>query len=434
MNDDPTIWHGCYDEGHGELIVGEAYAHPAKFRAGLIDRIYEHGFKEGWWVKGSVLCDPFGGVGIGGIYAAYKGLAWRGVELEPRFCELFAKNVKLHRRRWENAGDPIPVMIQGDSREFSKLVGECGGAVTSPPWQGVSDIGGPTAKADVVRVAREMGKATQDVTPIEAKLKMSPGYGTTPGQIGAMPAGKVDGAVTSPPWQDSVASSDAEFLTPAERGVGSRGGKCNHVRSNATSYGHTKGQIGAMPAGTVDGSVTSPPWEDSLATNVHTIGEIDGIECHGHRKAGHVSPSEVKQEYGESPDNLGNKQGETYWEAVAAVYSEVHKVLKVGGCFAVVVKDYIKQGARVPLCEQTWVLLQQLGFEPVERIYAMNTTETIEAGLWGDVVTLKQRKSFFRLMTERKGSPRIDWEEVLVVRKESDDVTKGANQGQSVES
>ena len=57
-----TDWHGCYEDGWGELIVGEAYAHPAKFRAGLIDRIFKHGFERGWWVKGDVIGDPFGGM------------------------------------------------------------------------------------------------------------------------------------------------------------------------------------------------------------------------------------------------------------------------------------------------------------------------------------------------------------------------------------
>ncbi len=68
---------------------------------------------------------------------------------------------------------------------------------------------------------------------------------------------------------------------------------------------------------------------------------------------------------------------------------------------------------------ESWVMeVQRLGFTSVERIYAMVTSETVEAGLWGEIVTVKERKSFFRILTEHKGSPHIDWEEVLVVRKQ----------------
>ena len=96
-------------------------------------------------------------------------------------------------------------------------------------------------------------------------------------------------------------------------------------------------------------------------------------------------------------------------------------MLKPGGLLVVVVKDYVKGGKRVPLCDQTLELLQRLGFEPVERIRAMLVKETREVGLFGEHVNRKERKSFFRRLAEHKGSPRIDWEEVLCVRKGTGD-------------
>ena len=63
-------------------------------------------------------------------------------------------------------------------------------------------------------------------------------------------------------------------------------------------------------------------------------------------------------------------------------------------------------------------MLESLGFEPVERIRAMLVKEDRQPGLFGeDVVKTTERKSFFRRLAEKKGSPRIDWEEVLMVRK-----------------
>ena len=67
---------------------------------------------------------------------------------------------------------------------------------------------------------------------------------------------------------------------------------------------------------------------------------------------------------------------------------------------------------------QTLKLLISLGFTPVERIKAMLVTKSVNHGLFGeDIITEKARKSFFRRLAESKGSPKIDWEEILVVRK-----------------
>lgn len=41
-------WGGCYDDGWRDLIVSEAFAHPAKIAFGLARRIYEHATAEGW--------------------------------------------------------------------------------------------------------------------------------------------------------------------------------------------------------------------------------------------------------------------------------------------------------------------------------------------------------------------------------------------------
>ena len=83
-----------------------------------------------------------------------------------------------------------------------------------------------------------------------------------------------------------------------------------------------------------------------------------------------------------------------------------------------VVKSYVKGGKFVDLPEQTWTLLLHLGFEPVERIRAMLTKETRHPSLFGGhEVKRVKRVSFFRRLAESKGSPRIDYEEILVVSK-----------------
>lgn len=162
----------------------------------------------------------------------------------------------------------------------------------------------------------------------------------------------------------------------------------------------------------VSGIVTSPPYAC----------ETDRKIPHGNKRSD--GDGGFRNYYSDNPKNIGNPQGsngiDTYWQAVSDVYRECHKVLKPGGVLIVVLKAYIKAGRRVPLPQQTLKLLIRLGFEPLERIKAMLVKEEITPGLFGDVVRTKARKSFFRRLAEAKGSPPIDWEEVLVCQKPLD--------------
>ena len=423
---DPTIWHGCYRDGWGELIVGEAFAHPAKFAYGLIKRIYEHGFGRGWWQKGELIADPFGGIGTGGIVAAYMGLRWFGVELEPRFVALFEKNIALHRRKWESVRDPVPVMVQGDSRQFSRLLSDCSAIVTSPPYAETAvamESGRASKQAESLRRAVEDGRVTgRESVRVAHKgfnahtnLAMEGvAYGSTPGQIGRLKAGDVDAVITSPPYADSVKGEHGETETAQETRDKrqTQGGSLGQSQRHG-GYGATEGNIGNLKA---DAVVTSPPYADCINSQGSGIDWSKSVAPCSSDCARAKRAEELAGNYGATPGQLGNTSGETYWQAMAVVYDECRKVLKSGGIMCVVVKDYVKGGERVPLCDQTHDLLLSLGFEPVERIRAMVVEEQRHEGLWGEVVEKKERKSFFRRLAESKGSPPIDWEEALVVR------------------
>jgi hypothetical protein len=183
-------WVGCYDKQWRGLIVPEAFSHPAKFAPGLIDRIFKHGLARGYWRTGDLIGDPFGGIAGGGIMAAYNRLGWVGVELEPRFVDLGNENIALHRAAWEAHGFPVPVLVQGDSRRFSEVVG-ASWIVTSPPFVGV-EAGGP---------AKLIQPRPGDVRAYDRTMTAQDGYGTTPGQIGALKAGDLGAVVTSPPYR-----------------------------------------------------------------------------------------------------------------------------------------------------------------------------------------------------------------------------------------
>ena len=397
----PETWHGCYDGGWRGNISAAAFEHPAKMAYGLLNRLATHGEQRGWWRPGDTVGDPFGGVGTTGIVFAYHGIRTVSVELEPRFVGLCYENFWLHLDKWRQLGSPLPVYLQGDSRQFAALTrGQAQAVVTSPPY------------------AESLQNAGGDRHTIEFKTGRShfhgnDVYGTAEGQIGALKAGNLDAVATSPPYADSLTRGDRCPDTANTARMTEMGGRMVYADA-------TPGQIGELQMGDLDAVATSPPYVDSLNStdkdfirNRLTTGPSGSTKLRGSRGA--VSDG---RDYGETPGQIGAEKQESYWQAMALVYAQVFLALKPGGVFACVVKDYVKAKARVPLCDQTLTLLLSIGFEPVERIRAMLVKETRHPGLFGeDVVTVKERKSFFRRLAESKGSPRIDHEEVIVVRK-----------------
>jgi DNA modification methylase len=405
-----TSWtkRECYSDSWNGLIFPEAYSHPAKFAPGLIRKILQYGFEQGYWQKGDVIGDCFGGIGGGGIMAAAMGLKWIGCELEPRFVTLGQENFKLHYRNWLIMGYPIPVLIQGDSRHFSELVGEVGGILSSPPY--ISGGHHPDQTGSWGGLAAHKGFADKETA----------GYGKTDGQIGQMKPGNLAACITSPPYADQLnqgETRDPDKIIERERRYFEAHPELKGIRPETRLYSSNPANIGNLKAGDVNGIVTSPPFGEQ-----QTGGDAiwDKLEVHHNRKFTERSGREHGYKIGQlgtSPGQIGQTTSTTYWQAVADVYRSCHQALKPGGIMCLVVKSYVKAGRRVPLPMQTLKLLIKLGFQPIERIKAMLVEETVTAGLFGDVTRKRQRKSFFRLLAERKGSPSIDWEEVLIVQK-----------------
>ena len=291
------IWHGCYDGNHKDLIVPEAYLHPAKMAVRLCERIFDYGFEQGYWQSGDLILDPFGGIATTALVGAYRGYRVVCVELEERFVELARKNIALNRNKLKSLGRPEPVIIQGDSRHIAELLREV-----------------------------------------------------------------MTGAVTSPPYANSLEQAGGIDPTKSRH---RRGGPNSQINRSDTRYGATPGQIGAM----AEGSATSP---------------------------------------------------ETYWTAMRQVYTSMHQALRPGSVMAVVVKDYVKHGRRVPLCDRMAHLLEACGYEVLVRVRAMLVKEHhvgVDLFSGAEVRKKTERKSFFRRLAEKKGSPGIDWEEIIFARR-----------------
>lgn len=122
--------------------------------------------------------------------------------------------------------------------------------------------------------------------------------------------------------------------------------------------------------------------------------------------------------YGQTDGNIGNDKGDTFWQAAREIVLQCHQILKPGGVCCWVTKDFVRAKKRVPFSQNWLDLCIACGFEPVEWVKASLVKEERQPSLFGgDEVRTKERKGFFRRLAEAKGSPAIDEEDVIVMRK-----------------
>ena len=450
----------------------DAFAHPAKFAPMLIYRILRHMLERGYIQPGDSLLDPFGGIGSGGYYAMLLGLHWTGVELEPRFVELGQRNIAKWQRDLAMLNPTGTArLLQGDSRRLLEVVGGgMGAAVSSPPYEGGTVHGDGNDKARHTAKGGAVGRWGSHATG-----EMAQGdYGSTPGQLGSMPSGDYGAAVSSPPFAgtsggkgeasqnaidsalfarhagsmvgtydtdgnlgnlksgsfDSAVSSPpyADNAATWVEGPGARHDTVHHNGDNSfkassdSGYGSTPGNVGNMRDGGFEGVVSSPPYES--AVNAH--GEGPGMAGNEYQReriyrgaSSEIAAQSRQVGYGSDPANIGNDTGETFWTAARAIVEQTYAALRPGGYAAWVCKDFVRKGQRVPFSDQWEQLCAAVGFEPVERIAAMLVADHgDQLDIFGGATArLKERKSFFRRLAEKKGSPRIDHEDVIIMRK-----------------
>jgi DNA modification methylase len=478
MNPPMTVWNGCYDRDLKGVITKKAFAHPARFARNLIERIYIHMLDKGWIKRGDRVGDPFGGVATGGVVAAYKGLNWIGVELEPHYHKLGLDNIKLHEYRLNLLGLNIPILLRGDSRRFNEIVGELDATITSPPYSNIApEKNGPGINMDKqYQTYRASGGGMSLEKFKEQQQRHSHGYGKTEGQIGRLKEGSVDSVVTSPPYSDISAGAGGLNHKPAKHAGQQSGRAAGASQTGDQKYGNSEGQISQLKVGAVDSVITSPPYNTAMSqthngsrggkrgtTQIepgafakygNEPGQIEGLKDgsveavvssppysantkHDYKMSedGKTRARDVKrgfkqghgcfrgsEGYGNTPGQIGREAPETYWQAVHDVYLSCFKAMKPGGVICLVVKDCVKDKKRVRLCDDTCKLLDRIGFVELERIRAMQVEETVHADLFvGQTKTKREKKGFFRRLLEGKmpeGDERIiDWEEILFYRK-----------------
>jgi hypothetical protein len=280
--------------------------------------------------------------------------------------------------------------------------GDFGAAVSSPPFSGDKNL---------------MAVNSQGVRPdmvarhgaVESPTQQSPG------NLAALRADEsgFDAALSSPPYVDAVNGQG--------EGPGARHDPIFHNGNNAfkassaNGYGKAAGNLGNMAAGVFEGAVSSPPYSgDGLG---HDAGCVRLDETEDIRRTNEGMSR--RPPYGSTPGNIGNDAGDTFWSAARAILEQTYTVLRPGGYAAWVTKRFVRNGAIVEFSDQWEQLCAAVGFEPVERIHAMLIEDHGEQlDIFGNGhARRRERKSFFRRLAEKKGSPRIDYEDVIIMRK-----------------
>lgn len=165
--------------------------------------------------------------------------------------------------------------------------------------------------------------------------------------------------------------------------------------------------------------VSSPPYEGNVKHD-YLLSE-DGKTRARDLRRGYIQGQGCfrgSEGYGATQGQLGREESETFWSSAKTILAQCHAILRPGGVAVWVCKDFVRAGKRVSFSQQWATACAYVGFELVEWIHASLVKEESHPGLFGEDVTKRtEKKSFFRRLAEKKGSPRIDHEDVLILKK-----------------
>lgn len=394
-------WHGLYKANWTAApLVPEAYSHPAKVAFGLAAKIYQHMLEQGYIKPGDHIVDPFGGIAGFAFHAMRYGLHWHAMELEPRFVDLGQQNIELWNGRYREwfADWGTAVLVQGDSRNLTAMLGEAGGVVSSPPYIDAVNTKGNGIDLSKAKNENDRRDRSRDHSNVAIDMK----YGRYPGQLGSMPAGSFDSALSSPPYANTIESGE---------GPGARHDYVFHSADNATKnssaaeYGRTPGQLGGM-----DGSLSSPPYQ----TGGHHQHQMDAWNANGRGQRGHSG--------GYADESPGQLQGgdETFWAAARVIIDQLFQVLKPGAYAAFVTGNFRRNGEIVDFGGQWLTLCEACGFVGIEHITAWKVERHgTQLDVFGNEHSKDiSRVSFFRRLDNAKNpGQEIESEDVWIVRK-----------------
>ncbi len=408
-----NTWEKCYESGWKDIIVPEAFSHPAKMAYGLLKRILVHAKEREWLYKGSVILDPFGGIGSTGILGAYEGYQVVCCELEAKFCKLAEQNFKLHENALEKLGCSFPIILQGDSRRLCEVVEKADCIVSSPPYAGA--LGNRKHEGDQQKYYERQKKYNESHPEHKRPSAESMCYPCSEGNLAGLKPGNVDMVVSSPPYAESLKGDGTQSETAKESRDKRRTPGGSLGQSQRTQGYGSKGNLGNLKSGDVDCVISSPPFEKTDQRGAEHSKRGNYFQ----RKSGKpFGAGQSMVGYPKSQGQLGQEQGDTFWQAAKIIVEQCHQILKPGGHAIWVVKSFVRNKRIVDFPGDWQRLCEAAGFKTVCVHHAMLVKETEHQTLFGHTeVKRKERKSFFRRLAESKGSPRIDYEVVLCMSK-----------------
>lgn len=255
------------------------------------------------------------------------------------------------------------------------------------------------------------GRKLESSSP--GKAALGGGYGITDGNLGAMPEGQMDASISSPSFAgNSGGRGDASRngIDPALFDRSSGGMK--------RGTGDSEDNLDHLPMTGFDSAVSSPAYGEGEKGHP-SLGSVnqDNWGNEGTNIAGRRGKN---GRYGQSENQIANENPVTFWAASKEILLQCYLLLKPGAYSFWVVKMYVKNSKLVDFPGQWLKLCEVCGFEHVETIIAWQTEDKgtnydLDGGKQKKVV---RRQSFFRLL-HIKNHPElaIDSEIVLVMRK-----------------
>lgn len=307
---------------------------------------------------------------------------------------------------WQRKGHMGAQLIQGDSRELLKIVETVACVVSSPPY---------AEALDEHRLDRGPGAAGK-----RGRVSCQPNYSDSPANLGNLPPGTLDAAISSPPY----ATGD------------SAGPESLHRRSDASAMAMLKdqhwngggqvspGNLAACALGTLDAAISSPPYA------THTVHDGTHMRVGMSQQTGYShSPANLgnrKLHTGTldatstTPDNLGNIQCDTFWASARVIVEQTYALLKPQGIACWIVKAYVRDGQIVDFPGQWRRLCEHVGFTTLHEHHALLTeSHGIQGDLFGEDTEHRVKKiSFFRRLHETKRPDlAIEYEVVYCMQK-----------------
>lgn len=351
--------------GWKRFFVKESVRHPAKMNLLLLRFLLETYTKEG-----ETVVDPMAGIGSTIVLASLLGRNGVAVELEPKFCDMIRGNIeKTSKEAWFRPKGRM-ACIQGDSREFSKLLAESEAIISSPPYG--------NRLADV---------AIKDMDPQRMGYRQAISI------------------VTSPPYEGSLSGDkDGPGATSINNPSGFKASSDPGYTLETTWTERNKPEA----------VVTSPPFGPSQkGGGIYKKGYV-GVR----RGKVYLDPGLPERQghpLSDDPDNIdnmpyvniGNMKGGDYLSAMQRVYEECFKVLKPGGIMVLVVRNFVRNFKLIRLDQDTIQICEAAGFKLKER-------------WWFKLPT----KSFWRINMEHRWKKEgreipsdLSYEHVLVLEK-----------------